>query len=110
MNSPQEALICRDHFVYAPYQWEMALHFNTVSHWLGAYTELSLDMYVHFILFVLIEIHVWANGDPALCHKIASLGYHELLSIAWIVADGHFWWFALSASKLINNYKKKQAQ
>ena len=29
--------------MYAPSQWEMALHCNTVSHWLGAaYTEWSL--------------------------------------------------------------------
>ena len=32
----------RDHFVYAPSQWEMALHCNTVSRWLGAYTEWSI--------------------------------------------------------------------
>ena len=33
----------RDHFVYAPCQWETTLHFNVVSHWLGAYTKWSLD-------------------------------------------------------------------
>ena len=32
----------RDHFVYAPSQWEMALQCNAISHWLGAYTEWSL--------------------------------------------------------------------
>ena len=32
----------RDHSVYASIQWEMALHSNAVSHWLGAYTEWSL--------------------------------------------------------------------
>ena len=30
-----------DHFVYAPSQWETALHWNIVSHWLGAYTKWS---------------------------------------------------------------------
>ena len=30
-------------FVYASSQWEMALHCNAISHWLGAYTEWSLD-------------------------------------------------------------------
>ena len=32
----------RDHFVYAPNQWETTLQCNVVSHWLGAYTKLSL--------------------------------------------------------------------
>ena len=33
----------RDHFVYAPSQWETTLQCNVVSHWLGTYTKLSLD-------------------------------------------------------------------
>ena len=32
-------LFLRDHFVYAPSQWEMMLHCNIVSHWLGTYTK-----------------------------------------------------------------------
>ena len=32
----------RDHFVYAPCQWETMLHCNIVSQWLGAYTKWSL--------------------------------------------------------------------
>ena len=32
----------RDHFVYAPSQWE-TLHCNSISHWLGAYTKWSLN-------------------------------------------------------------------
>ena len=32
----------RDHFVYAPRQWETTLQRNGVSHWLGAYTKWSL--------------------------------------------------------------------
>ena len=32
----------RDHFVYAPSQWQTTLHSNVVSHWLGTYTKLSL--------------------------------------------------------------------
>ena len=31
------------HFVFAPSQWETTLQCNVVSHWLGAYTEWSLD-------------------------------------------------------------------
>ena len=32
----------RDHSVYAPSQWEMALQCNAISHWLSACTEWSL--------------------------------------------------------------------
>ena len=31
--------ICRDHFVYAPSQWETTLQCNVVLHWLGACTR-----------------------------------------------------------------------
>ena len=34
--SCQGSNILRDHSVYAPSQWEMALQCNTISHWLGA--------------------------------------------------------------------------
>ena len=33
----------RDHSMYAPSQWEMALHCNAISHWLCAYTQWSLS-------------------------------------------------------------------
>ena len=33
------------HLVNAPSQWETMLHCNIVSHWLGAYTKLSLHHY-----------------------------------------------------------------
>ena len=36
-----KAAFCRDHFVYAPSQWEMMLQCNIVSHWLGACTKWS---------------------------------------------------------------------
>ena len=35
--------LSRDHFVYAPSQWETTLQCNVVSHWLGAFTKLSLS-------------------------------------------------------------------
>ena len=38
-------LIFRDYFAYAPSQWETTLHCNVVSHWLGAYTKWSLNLY-----------------------------------------------------------------
>ena len=43
-----------DHYVYAPSQWEMMLHCNIISHWLGAYTKLSLISYhmFHFLPYL----------------------------------------------------------
>ena len=35
---------CRGHSVYVPRQWEMTLHCNVISHWLGTCTKLSLLM------------------------------------------------------------------
>ena len=34
----------KDHFVYAPGQWEMTLHCKVTSRWLGAYTKCSLGI------------------------------------------------------------------
>ena len=34
--------VSRDHSVYGPGQWEMALQCNAIFHWLGAYTEWSV--------------------------------------------------------------------
>ena len=31
--------VIRNHFVYAPSQWETTLQCNVISHWLGAYTK-----------------------------------------------------------------------
>ena len=56
------ALLCRDHFVYAPSQWEVMLQCNTVSHWLGSHTELPLVMpcaafnLCHFLVFGCLRI------------------------------------------------------
>ena len=38
----QACVLSRDHFVYAPSQWETMLHYNVVSHWLGTCIERSL--------------------------------------------------------------------
>ena len=37
--------IFRDPFMYAPSQWEMTLHCNVISHWLGISTKRSLDFH-----------------------------------------------------------------
>ena len=45
MHGYLQRQISRDHFVYAPNQWETTLHCNFVSHWLGTYTKWSLDQW-----------------------------------------------------------------
>ena len=46
----------RDHFVYAPSQWETTLQCNVVSHWLGAHTKWSFYL-LHAAMF-------WKRLDP----------------------------------------------
>ena len=45
----------RDHFVYAPSQWETTLHCNVASHWLGAYTKWSPGIQ-HLATWTLIKL------------------------------------------------------
>ena len=51
-NAACEELICRDHFVHVPSQWEMTLHCNVVCHWQGAYTKWSLDLYLFAVIII----------------------------------------------------------
>ena len=44
--------IYRDHSAYVLSQWEVALHCNAISHWLGTYTEWSLNMHIILLYFV----------------------------------------------------------
>ena len=46
-----------DHSEYAPSQWEMALHCNAISHWLGAYMEWFLDL--TSMTWALTELYWW---------------------------------------------------
>ena len=63
----------RDHFVNAPSQWEMTLHCNVISHWLGAYTKWSRYHFEwsrwHENMFPCTGSRVNAN-----CDQIASWG------------------------------------
>ena len=43
MSIYMKLLSCRDYSVYAPSQWEMALHCNIISHWLSTYIKWSLS-------------------------------------------------------------------
>ena len=63
MNLPMMRMR-RNHFVHAPSQWEMMLHCNVISHWLGAYTKWSL---MHIILLCLEAAIVIKCKDIAKC-------------------------------------------
>ena len=44
MVSEGSSYMYRDHFVYAPSQWETTLQCNVASHWLDAHTKWSLHV------------------------------------------------------------------
>ena len=44
VQSPEDK-VRRDQFVNAPSQWEMTLHCNIISYWLGTYTKWSLSQH-----------------------------------------------------------------
>ena len=46
--------VSRDHFVYAPSQWNMLSHCNTIPHWLGTKTKWSL--WVSYSLTSFLEV------------------------------------------------------
>ena len=61
---------CRDHFVYAPNQWEKTLQCNVISHWLGAHRKLTPPL------------AQWAKKKSCNCHKKwlhSALCYKHLL-------------------------------
>ena len=46
--------------LYVPSQWEMALHSNAISHWLGIYTEWSLILPT-IMLHVIVSLHSYSH-------------------------------------------------
>ena len=69
----------RDHFVYAPSQWETTLHCNIVSHWLGAYTKWSLYFGLETYCF-------W--GHHFYCHSLSWSNVRLLID--GYLAENHF--------------------
>ena len=51
--------INRDHFVYAPSQWETTLHCNVVSHWLGAFTKWTLIKPFSEPMLTYCQLDIW---------------------------------------------------
>ena len=72
---------CRDHFVYAPSQWEMTLQCNVVSQWLGAYIKWSLKVGVLYCIY--LGIFYWAKL-PTNFDKLSNF-YHRIFNIDKII-------------------------
>ena len=54
-------------FRFAPSQWEMALLYNDVSHWLGASLKSALEL--------LIDTCVNENTDKIICKNMQAMYY-----------------------------------
>ena len=81
----------RDHFSYAPSQWETTLHCNVVSHWLGAYTKWTLEwltfadnisnerfgfcLKFHWSLLLSVQLTNSGVGDKPLPEPVMALFY-----------------------------------
>ena len=81
-------IVCRDHFVNVPNQWEMTLHCNVICHWQGAYTKWSLGL-IQF-LAATKQLYKWyfPSVRPSVCLShlfdyvpiiVSSWNFQELL-------------------------------
>ena len=88
----------RDHYVYAPNQWETTLQCNVVSHWLGAYTK-------WFLLAVHHKKCMYAHGSRALpiSSSITSLMIHVIVLLTFVIgaslALGQPWMYIANKTK-----------
>ena len=62
----------RDHFVYAPSQWETALQCNFVSHWRGTYTKRSLPLYSQMCTLKTVSV-CFTGGHFKNAYKLLNL-------------------------------------
>ena len=74
---------CRDQIVYVPSQWEMTLHCNVISHWLGTYTKWSLHCYDVFMEST-FQINIQLSW---LCKIMASNVTTLITCFIWIRID-----------------------
>ena len=66
-----------DHSVYAPSQWEMKLHCNAISYWLGACTELSLHNMVDYWHNLRQSDVCWSSERCPKCDSWATVRGHS---------------------------------
>ena len=74
----------RDHFVYAPNQWETMLHCNIMSHWFGAYTKWFL--YIHQCTTWSWSMHCDIEG----CH-LNAIWMSTVVSVGLNVDERKIW-------------------
>ena len=65
----------RDYFVNVPSQWDMVLHCNVISHWLGANTKWSLRHSGHCLIFIM-GIHTEVEGHILVKWPQGTIGCH----------------------------------
>ena len=80
MSYGQRAARTQGSFLYASSQWELALHCNAVTHWLGAYRERSrrTDVYNERWEYVLRCSHPVVRSDgirPSFTAKSSHVGF-----------------------------------
>ena len=85
----------RNHSLYSLSQWQMALHCNVISHWLGAYIEWSLKYKKHLQRSAK-EISYTFDGSLAILAGCDRKVVMDVLVWSWntvlFPACVHWWW------------------
>ena len=90
----------RDHSVYVPSQWETTLQCNVVSHWLGTYTEWTLETAVssgwltEFIGNIPIHLQYLSFLNAEIVKEIDILHYLSIRTNSLILHSQYHgcWW------------------
>ena len=82
-NTIEYIHIHRDHFVYAPSQWETMLQCNVVCHWLSTYAKWSLYTYVFHLLD---SRSVWYKRDKVIQKDTVYIDMLCRLLLLYLVA------------------------
>ena len=94
-----------DHFVYMPSQWEMMLHCNVVSHWLGACTKWSLSLNSQHDSFTALFISGCVEGCHSDSLQLTCTGNKAVILTASQFHHGvNSWALQLDADALVIQY------
>ena len=92
-------ILCRADSWFAPSQWEMALRYNGVSHWLGASLEsalwcISLEIYLRLMIWDTVNtdnkstlVQVMACLSQYWPRYMSSLGHNQLRKLTLAFAE-----------------------
>ena len=109
----ENGLISRDHSVYAPNQWEMTLHCNVISHWLGAYRKWSLDVCLQCYAFTRNNNDLLRIG-PLIIKLIKTQFFNKIyFKVVFVKHQKICWSFSLWYKKNSEHYSSlvsKQSQ